>query len=184
MDEKQAQHDDYPRQIGWFLTFGIILFPLIFGWFVFRRGHSIYQRIPVLAWMSFSFLIFLLFRFLLFRETESESQPVANYDHGSELGIGCPTGYSSTGRKGCYKIDRISREIDRYYNVYGKLIIHQSYNTVILDLLAKNSNGDVICSGNASISDVTGEQFEPWNGMLSDCTQEPTDIAVKVADGF
>jgi len=39
------------RSVGLLLVLGIIFVPFIFGWFTFRRGHSLASRVLAVGWM-------------------------------------------------------------------------------------------------------------------------------------
>lgn len=40
------------RQVGFLLGLGILFFPLLFGWMLLRKGHSVLARIFGFAWMA------------------------------------------------------------------------------------------------------------------------------------
>lgn len=44
------------RQVGFLLGLGILFFPLLFGWLLLRKGHSVLARIVGFAWMALCFV--------------------------------------------------------------------------------------------------------------------------------
>lgn len=48
------------RRVSLALGLGIFFFPVVFGWFVLRKGHSTLSRVVVLPWLLFGVLTFLI----------------------------------------------------------------------------------------------------------------------------
>ncbi|MEQ7917640.1 hypothetical protein ABQX22_00475 [Xanthomonas sp. WHRI 1810A] len=56
MSEAIAVATPQKRYVGFLLGLGILFFPLLFGWMLLRKGHSLLARIIGLTWMVLSFL--------------------------------------------------------------------------------------------------------------------------------
>ncbi|EPG2747499.1 OB-fold protein [Klebsiella pneumoniae] len=54
----QLKNEQEPRKVGFLLLFGIIVFPILFVWFLFRKGYSKKARIMGIAYLVIS-IIFL-----------------------------------------------------------------------------------------------------------------------------
>ncbi|UVL42500.1 OB-fold putative lipoprotein [Pseudomonas sp. B21-040] len=52
MNEAVAVAAPHKRQVGFLLGLGILFFPLLFGWMLLRKGHSILSRIVGFTWMA------------------------------------------------------------------------------------------------------------------------------------
>lgn len=48
------------RRVSFALGLGIFFFPVVFGWLVFRKGHSTLARTVVLPWLLFGVLGFVI----------------------------------------------------------------------------------------------------------------------------
>lgn len=56
MNEAVAMAAPQKRQVGFLLGLGILFFPLLFGWMLLRKGHSILARIVGFTWMALCFV--------------------------------------------------------------------------------------------------------------------------------
>jgi len=52
MTEAVAVAAHQKRQVGFLLGLGILFFPLLFGWMLLRKGHSVLSRIVGFTWMA------------------------------------------------------------------------------------------------------------------------------------
>lgn len=48
------------RKVSWLLLLGIIVFPPIFVWFTFRRGHTAKSRVFAMIWLVVAFFLTLV----------------------------------------------------------------------------------------------------------------------------
>lgn len=60
MDEVVTTAVAQKRRVSFVLGFGIFFFPIVFGWFVFRKGHSTLARIVVVPWLILALLGFVV----------------------------------------------------------------------------------------------------------------------------
>ena len=56
MTESVAVAEPKKRHVGFLLGLGILFFPLLFGWMLLRKGHSVLARIVVFIWMVLSLI--------------------------------------------------------------------------------------------------------------------------------
>ena len=42
------------RSVGFWLGLGVLLFPVVFVWFLLRKGHSTTSRVVGFAWLAFA----------------------------------------------------------------------------------------------------------------------------------
>ena len=85
----EAAQPETTRKVGFGLGVGILLIPLVFIWFLLRKGHSERSRIIGFAWLGFT-IAFTLMRSILSPSTPNNAASTAVYGQPAQVSTFAP----------------------------------------------------------------------------------------------
>lgn len=112
------------RRVSLVLGLGIFFFPVVFGWFVFRKGHSTLARTVVLPWLLFGVLGFVLTGTAIKEAFDQVNDSHARTAQSAQISSKSPIAYTSSQVSQDYEANTVAADMlykDKQVVVSGKI---------------------------------------------------------------
>lgn len=112
------------RRVSFLLGFGIFFFPIVFGWFVFRKGHSTLARIVVLPWLILGVLGFVVTGTAIKQAFDQVNDSHAITAQSAQVSSKSPKAYTSSQVSQDYEANTVAADMlykDKQVLVSGKI---------------------------------------------------------------
>lgn len=112
------------RRVSLVLGLGIFFFPIVFGWFVFRKGHSTLARIVVLPWLIFGVLGFVVTGTAIKQAFDQVNDSHAITAQSAQVSSKSPKAYTSSQVSQDYEANAVAADMlykDKQVLVSGKI---------------------------------------------------------------